>query len=65
MGRDHGSVVSERLDTPLCRMCKRPSVLFVPMTGEEDVDLATWVEEYLGIELFPEQREWILAIGKK
>lgn len=46
-------------------MCKRPSVLFVPMTGEEDVDLATWVEEYLGIELFPEQREWILVIGKK
>lgn len=30
-----------------------------------NVDLATWVEEFLGIKLFPEQREWILTIGKK
>lgn len=48
-------------------MYERPVRLFVPMTWEkeEGMDLATWVEEYLGIELFPEQREWILVIGKK
>lgn len=48
-------------------MSQGPISLFVPMTWEkeEGMDLATWVEEYLGIELFPEQREWILVIGKK